>query len=168
MNQLAPRLARLTARTPGARLFAIIDAARAPAPVCAPGACLYDAPPAELAAVAPYLLELDAAAVTALAAGFGQAWCVFLDASLDRAALRIHLRTLLRVRDPVGKPMLFRFYDPRVLRVFLPTCTVAELRTVFGPIHHFYVEDDAPETLLELAASDAGLMHSALTWSAEC
>jgi hypothetical protein len=36
--------------------------------------------------------------------------------------------------------MLFRYYDPRVLRSYLPTCTPEELAQVFGPIHSFVME----------------------------
>ena len=47
-----------------------------------------------------------------------------------------------------GKRLLFRYYDPRVLRVFLPTCTPAELAGFFGPIRGYLLEAGAPETLL--------------------
>lgn len=39
--------------------------------------------------------------------------------------------------------MLFRFYDPRVLRLYLPTCTSTELEQVFGPVGTFFTEDAA-------------------------
>jgi len=44
------------------------------------------------------------------------------------------------VQDAKGKDMYFRFYDPRVLRVFLPTCTPEELSDFFGPIAGFLIE----------------------------
>jgi hypothetical protein len=35
----------------------------------------------------------------------------------------------------IHKPcLLFRYYDPRVLRVYLPSCRPSELETVFGPV----------------------------------
>lgn len=37
---------------------------------------------------------------------------------------------------------MFRYYDPRVLRVYLPTCRPDELRTVFGPIRSYLVEGE--------------------------
>jgi hypothetical protein len=45
--------------------------------------------------------------------------------------------------------MVFRYYDPRVLRAYLPTCSIGELRTVFGPIECFWMEDKSPGTALE-------------------
>jgi hypothetical protein len=47
--------------------------------------------------------------------------------------------------------MLFRYYDPRVLRVYLPTCVTSELRTVFGPIDCFWTEAERSEKMLEFA-----------------
>jgi hypothetical protein len=37
--------------------------------------------------------------------------------------------------------MIFRWYDPRVLRVYLPTCTENELDMLFGPLSSYFVED---------------------------
>lgn len=44
--------------------------------------------------------------------------------------------------------MLFRYYDPRVLRVFLPTCNKEELTNFFGPIQAFVLEDTEEDTLI--------------------
>jgi hypothetical protein len=38
------------------------------------------------------------------------------------------------------RKLLFRYYDPRVLRVFLPTCDPAQLWQIFGPIQRFDME----------------------------
>jgi hypothetical protein len=35
---------------------------------------------------------------------------------------------------------VFRFYDPRVLSVFLPTCLPEQITEMFGPVTHFFVE----------------------------
>ena len=51
---------------------------------------------------------------------------------------------------------MFRWYDPRVLRVYLPTCTVGELREVFGPARAFLVEDVDPGVLLRYELADDG------------
>ena len=44
-----------------------------------------------------------------------------------------HFRALFTVHDEAGKPMLFRFYDPRVLPAFLEASRPAEVGEVFGP-----------------------------------
>lgn len=56
-------------------------------------------------------------------------WAVFLSAPAGRdlEAVRRHLRRFLMVELDREK-VYFRFYDPRVLRMFVPTCTPAEQR----------------------------------------
>jgi hypothetical protein len=56
-------------------------------------------------------------------------WAVFLSAPDGREfeAVRRHLRKFLMV-DLDRDKVYFRFYDPRVLRAFVPTCTPAERR----------------------------------------
>ncbi len=44
------------------------------------------------------------------------------------------------MRDTRGRILVFRFYDPRVLRAYLPTCTAEEIAQFFGPISHFAAE----------------------------
>jgi hypothetical protein len=57
---------------------------------------------------------------------------------------------MLDVVTEDGERVFFRFYDPRVLRVYLPTCEdEANLRSVFGPVGRFYMEGENPETILE-------------------
>jgi hypothetical protein len=63
--------------------------------------------------------------------------------------LRRHLREFLRVRDEAGKRLIFRYYDPRILRVYLPTCWPAELNTFFGPISAFITEGESSGEILE-------------------
>jgi hypothetical protein len=108
--------------------------------------CLYSGrlSPA-LEAAAPYLVQMDyndRDTRRFLTYAWGNSWGVFLKCGGHAEALRRHLRELLVVRDPNGKHLVFRYYDPRVLRVYLPTCTVEELDAVFGPIDCFWIEDD--------------------------
>jgi hypothetical protein len=46
----------------------------------------------------------------------------------------------LRVETPERKVVNFRFYDPRVLRAFLPACDRMEIAEFFGPIRVFVIE----------------------------
>lgn len=116
--------------------------------------CLYAGQlPAELRVAAPYLVELAPGykfTRPLLEMGWGQSWGVFLRID-DARNLRHHLRTFLRVQDESGRPLVFRYYDPRVLRGYLPTCEPGELATVFGPIASFVVEADRGEALLEFS-----------------
>ena len=115
--------------------------------------CLYHgeiSPELELAA--PYLVQLeydDSYSIKLIERAWGNSWGVFLKCDSSMDTLRRHFRTLLTVRDQKGSLLLFRYYDPRVLRVYLPTCWEDELKTVYGPVDRFWVEDESPETMLE-------------------
>ncbi|CAD5367190.1 conserved hypothetical protein [Rubrivivax sp. A210] len=105
----------------------------------------------ELELAAPQLVELPpghALGLRLLDEGWGQSWGIWLRIA-DPSNLRHHLRTLLRVQDEDGQRMLFRWYDPRVLRLYLPTCTPDELRQFFGPIDSLMLEAEGGAGLIE-------------------
>ncbi len=105
----------------------------------------------DTAEVAPYLALLhpdEEFTVWLLEYGWGQHWGIFAASHADLREMRRHLRSLLTVSDPEGKPVLFRYYDPRVLRMYLPTCNAGELATVFGPIRSFTLEAEDPRVAL--------------------
>lgn len=107
--------------------------------------------PPELEVAAPYLIRLEhggAKTQRFVSQAWGNEWGVFLKCSTGFDELRRHLRELLVVRHPNGNSVLFRYYDPRVLRVYLPTCTPEELRTVFGGIECFWIDDEEPGMML--------------------
>jgi hypothetical protein len=64
-----------------------------------------------------------------------------------------------QVKLPSGERVYFRFYDPRVMRVFLPACTPEDTTQFFGPIQNYLVEDRTPEQLLS-AAGDSTVNSS--------
>ena len=107
--------------------------------------------PDALQRAAPYLIELAPSykfTRPLLEMGWGNSWGIFLRIK-DARNLRHHLRGFLRVQDESGRTLVFRYYDPRVLRAYLPTCTKDELATVFGPISSFLMEGDRGESLVE-------------------
>ena len=59
-------------------------------------------------------------------------------------SLRLHLRKFLIAETPAEKRVLFRFYDPRVLRVYLPTCSAGEAAAFLGSNYSFVMEDQTP------------------------
>jgi hypothetical protein len=56
------------------------------------------------------------------------------------------------VRTDAGERLLFRFYDPRVLGEFLPTCEAAQLREMFGPVQRFMLERDGGREIASFRA----------------
>ena len=120
--------------------------------------CLYLGDKAvELSTVAPYLLSLtreDPFTQWLLNTGWGKSWGIFLRSSASLKELHRHFRKFLMVYDEKGTPLYFRCYDPRVLRMYLPTCNESELQTVFGPVDHFYVEGKEEKLLIEFSCTE--------------
>ena len=109
-----------------------------------------------MAAVAPYLVKLEYEhPFTKLVCekGWGNHWGIFAITSdkVDIRLMRNFFRKFLRVSDPDGKLVLFRYYDPRVLRVYLPTCNPEEIKLLFGPITCYILENEDPSTLLRFS-----------------
>jgi hypothetical protein len=115
---------------------------------------LYDGKSAEdLAPWAPYLVELakDTTLLPILLErGWGNGWASYFLSRATFEELRHHFRKFLLVKLDDGREAYFRFYDPRVLRDFLPTSNAAELREFFGPVDSWIIESKDPHTLLRL------------------
>lgn len=115
----------------------------------------------DLAEVAPYLVHLKPEAPFTewlLGECWGKHWGIFATSAEDIDTVRRHFRNFLMVKDPEGAQVYFRYYDPRVLRTFLPTCSAEETNFVFGPITSYLCESDKPETLFSFGLKD-GLPH---------
>jgi hypothetical protein len=133
--------------------------------------CLYSGDiPAQLESVAPHLVQLeydDSSTRTLLRRAWGKSWGVFATSDAAMHRLRRHLRTLLLVQDWRGKQLLFRYYDPRVLRVYIPTCRPDELKLLFGPIKQFFAESESAEGLLRFDFSGGSLVKSEIATTLE-
>ncbi|MBK1705564.1 DUF4123 domain-containing protein [Halochromatium glycolicum] len=115
----------------------------------------------ELRRVAPHLAHLNeqpAFLEWLLKEGLGKHWGVFLVTPAAFQTLRQHLQTPLHVYSPDSEPLLFRFYDPRVLRAYLPTCEDQQLAQFFGPISCFLAERD-DSMMLEIFELREGALH---------
>jgi hypothetical protein len=139
-------------------VFAILDAARNPLILAWLLDCeekyqsLYEGPEADkMMAVAPYLVAVPPYSgflPRLVRAGWGQSWGVYLTCDRPFDEVRKHLRRFLTVETEDGKKLVFRFYDPRVLSVFLPSCTGEESRTFFGPVGNYLLESDGGRALV--------------------
>jgi hypothetical protein len=54
--------------------------------------------------------------------------------------------------------MYFRFYDPRVLQAFLPTCTAEQLNGFFGPISRFFFQSDPSQEVMSIARDSPAMV----------
>lgn len=122
--------------------------------------CLYEGTvPQELMEVAPYLVHLNRRAASTrelLENAWGNAWGLFVACSEDPERVRRHLRRFLMVQDEQGRRLYFRYYDPRVMRIYLPTCTKDELRFIFGPLNAWAMEGAEGATLLRYQLGPEG------------
>jgi len=144
------------------RLFALLDAARDRrirallAGSRVTHESLFEGQKGEfLAEVAPYLVEITPASelleVLVLDA-WGESWGVYLTGLRPFKEVRRRLRRSLMVADEAtGKKLYFRFYDPRVLRAFWPTCSPRQRSEILGNEIDEILLEGAEDALIRLS-----------------
>ena len=95
---------------------------------------------------------------TLLHSGWGRSWGIFCTSQSPFEDLLEHFRGFLLVRTKEQRSLYFRFYDPRVLRAFLPLCEPEELSALFGPVTSFLVESENPDLMLAFSCGADGLI----------
>ena len=103
-----------------------------------------------LATISPYLFQYESGSEfdTWLKENYGLSWGIGIVSDAPMEVIHKHFRKFLLVKEEDGRELYFRFYDPRVLRTFLPTCSTAQLNEFFGPIQQFIVENPAHKQML--------------------
>jgi hypothetical protein len=90
--------------------------------------------------------------------GRGDSWGIFIKSELDLETLATQLQKLLIVSMQTdGRQVYFRFYDPRVLRGFLPTCQTTQLKEIFTGVENFYCEDEDDDYQLHFSLENEQL-----------
>jgi hypothetical protein len=153
-------------------LYALLDASREPSVLKVileskqEHQSLFEGPQgAQLAHFAPYLIRVPQKSSlldTLVQQAWSKSWGVFLTSDQPLKDLRTHFRHFLTVKLPDGQQVYFRYYDPRVLRLFLPTCLPEETTQFFGPVKEFILESDDPEVLLRFHNGARGVGKSEL------
>lgn len=146
------------------QVFAVLDAARNDGiyskllQTNVPAVCLFRGDKArELAHVAPYLVSLkpdDSFTRWLLNNGWGNNWGIFVASSATLDQLKQHFQSFLIVYDEEGNSLHFRYYDPRVLRDFFPTCNEEQLSVMFGPVDRYWLEDEDGKTMISYSLVD--------------
>jgi hypothetical protein len=72
--------------------------------------------------------------------GLGKSWGVIVEGNISFEACWKHFRKFLFVKTEDGKELYFRFYDPRALKTFLPSCADNQILEFFGPVEKFLME----------------------------
>lgn len=116
-----------------------------------------------VAEVAPYIARLEAGSEFAgwAMSGWGQRRGIFVQVPRDveLPVLRRHFRKLNMVYGPGGNSMLFRYYDPRVMWMFLSACGRQQVKGVFGPVSSYVFEGNAENAGVTISVLDGGLVH---------
>ena len=91
---------------------------------------------------------------------WGSSWGILvgLPFHVELRALRKHLRTFLLVKNHKGKLLFFRYFDPRVLSVYLQTCNASEAEHVFGPVSWYAMESERGLELLRFKRDEVQIM----------
>jgi hypothetical protein len=91
----------------------------------------------------PYLVPLDQAEALLekwRSIGRGASWGMFLRSSQEPAWIRRRLRTFNLAKLPGGRTVLFRWWDPRVFRTYIPTCGPEDVENWFSGIQEIICE----------------------------
>lgn len=156
----------------GERLYAVVDAARdsylALSAFTRFGIVTYTLFEGEMAPlldhVAPHLvpIHIDSNYMELWAERLGNSIGILLLTEEDPEELHKHLRKIFEAIDEDGDEYFFRYFDPRVLRVYLPTCTGEEADLFFGPIRVILAEAEQPGALLCYQHDETGVMSETL------
>lgn len=154
---LIRQLFEVTSGQPNVALYCLLDPARHPAiyPALKISGCehrclLRGDLPERLKRCTPHLVRLradDAFTRWLASEGWGQAWATYCAAAARPGWLQSHFRKLLLVQDEQGQQAFFRFYDPRVLRAFLPTCDTTQSAIMLHGLLAMMMEGEDPSRM---------------------
>ena len=127
-------------------------------------ACLIDGKLSyEMAITAPYMVRLEKdhpQTIEILKKGWGNSWGIFAITYPPATLINIrhNCKKIAMVQLPDDKRAYFRYYDPRVMRPYLPTCTIEEANKVFGHISEYIMEGEDPGTIHRFKRSEEGVV----------
>lgn len=94
--------------------------------------------------------------------GWGNAWGVIVKSKTGFEDCIDHFRKFLVIKTETNQQLYFRFYDPRVLKLFLPTCDPKQLITFFGPVEKFIIEGDTKDEAIEFSQQNGKLVEKVI------
>jgi hypothetical protein len=171
-SQLAAALRERIALRRGERLYGIVDAAQdaelafeAERRFGVKIRMLFQGEAAQyMTEVAPYLVPIDPGSeyLESWAQRWGKNVGVLLTTAADPAKLFRHLREIFVVKDEEGHEYFFRYYDPRVLRAFMPTCGAEQAKEFLGPVRSFFSEGEEPHSLRSFSIGREGVCQDTI------
>jgi len=133
------------------------------APGAAPHALYLMTQYAELAAYGPVLIAVETG--SPLVQAFVQQWQysagIWIESDADEAQLVAHLRSLIHARLEGGVCVLFRYYDPRITRLWLQHLPAGERDRLMGPMNLIRLPDGV---LQREGAAFPGVCYTHTPW----
>lgn len=132
--------------------------------------CLYEGDSEVLlGSSAPWLFELDE--YTEFSDWLAEnapdnSWGVIINSQAETEVLNHHFRKFLIIHTDAGRELYFRFYDPRVLGEFLPTCDSEQLQEFFGPVDSYVLENEEGN-MLQFSLDGPALIRKKLNMKLE-
>lgn len=117
-----------------------------------------------LANYGPWLVQIDLDSVLLdelLEQGWGQAWGIYCITRQTMPEVRRRLQHAVLAEIEPKLRAYFRFYDPRVLRTFLPTCDAEQAR-LFLEESEIYLEDSNQRFLTRFYLTDGAVRSERL------
>lgn len=97
--------------------------------------------------------------------GWGVRLASYIASPLPLEPLMTHLRRFTKVEGPDGRQHFFRFYDPRVMRQYLPVFDDRQHARWFAGIAACLIEDDRdPRRLLRLTSEGGRCVTARVAW----
>ncbi len=130
-------------------------------------ACLFEGKlHPQIKAASPHVVELapsDPLSVLWRGDGWGKAWGLLISSSAGLMTVRRRLRHFTQAKLPDGSgPVLFRFWDPRVFRVYMPLVEADQLAGWFTDIDRYIVETEDGAGSLRYSLQRGGLQIETL------
>lgn len=161
----------------GESLYAIVDgcidfdfAATTNRNLGQPNRMLFRGAAAEsMAEVAPYFVAVD------MNSNFLLNWAervgrnvgvLFVSAGKVRDTFR-HLREIFLVESESGQEYFFRYYDPRVLRTYLPTCKGKAATDFFGPVTAYFAEAETTSSIEKFCLADGAVRRTVIPFDSQ-
>jgi hypothetical protein len=120
--------------------------------------------PTDTAALGPWLIEFGTGSPflqALIEGGWKRGWASFFTSEASFSELSAHFGKFYRVQLEAGG-VYFRFYDPLVLREFLPVASKEELEVFFGPVGRWLLETEDGVGVLQARYGTGGLQTDIL------
>jgi FHA domain/Domain of unknown function (DUF4123) len=94
--------------------------------------------------------------------GWSRGWGFYCTSTGGIEEICTHFRNFVTLYTPTGRPLTYRFWDPRVLRASAPAFLPQEAADFFGPLTRVVVEGEKAEMAVEYSLGPRGVKHQSL------